>query len=114
VEREDLMQATYQAFNTPDIDAVLRPITADVDSPNAWEGSCVHGHDRVRPPIGPIDPAVTPTPPPRDRMAVSTKSNRSHAPSTGLSSANDVSCMCEAFRDDHVARIDVEELASTA
>jgi hypothetical protein len=47
-------------------------------------------------------------------MAVSpSDSNGSHAPSTGLSSANDVSCMSYAFRDDHVARLDLGELAST-
>jgi ketosteroid isomerase-like protein len=38
VEREDLLRATYEAFNARDIDAVLRHMTADVDWPNAWEG----------------------------------------------------------------------------
>jgi hypothetical protein len=37
VEREDLLRATYEAFNVRDIDAVLRHVTADVDWPNAWE-----------------------------------------------------------------------------
>lgn len=38
VEREDLLRATYEAFNARDIDAVLRHMTAEVDWPNAWEG----------------------------------------------------------------------------
>jgi hypothetical protein len=38
VEREDLLQATYEAFNARDIDAVLRHMTADVDWPDAREG----------------------------------------------------------------------------
>jgi hypothetical protein len=38
----------YAAFNSRDIDAVLRQMTADVDWPNAWEGGRVHGHEAVR------------------------------------------------------------------
>jgi len=41
VEREDLLQATHQAFNTPGIDPVLRPITADLDSPLTPMRVCV-------------------------------------------------------------------------
>lgn len=45
---EELLAATYEAFNARDIDAVLRRLTPDVDWPNAWEGGRVRGHEAVR------------------------------------------------------------------
>lgn len=45
---EELLTATYEAFNARDIDAVLRRLTPDVDWPNAWEGGRVRGHKAVR------------------------------------------------------------------
>jgi ketosteroid isomerase-like protein len=45
---EELLRATYEAFNTRDIDTVLRQLAPDVDWPNAWEGGRVHGRDGVR------------------------------------------------------------------
>lgn len=44
-EREDLLRATYEAFNARDIDVVLRLMTADVDWPNAWEGLIPSGSE---------------------------------------------------------------------
>jgi ketosteroid isomerase-like protein len=46
--REDLLRATYAAFNARDIDAVLATMAPDVDWPNGWEGGRVVGHDAVR------------------------------------------------------------------
>jgi predicted ester cyclase len=48
IDREDLLRATYEAFNARDIDTVLRQMAPDVDWPNAWEGGRVVGHDAVR------------------------------------------------------------------
>jgi hypothetical protein len=37
VEHEELLRATYEAFNARDIETSLRQMVADVDWPNAWE-----------------------------------------------------------------------------
>jgi hypothetical protein len=45
---EELLNATYRAFNARDIDAVLGLMHPDVDWPNGWEGGRVYGHEAVR------------------------------------------------------------------
>jgi nuclear transport factor 2 (NTF2) superfamily protein len=61
---EELLQTMYDGFNARDIDAVLAAMTEDVDWPNAWEGSRVHGQEEVRDywtrQWAAIDPRVTP------------------------------------------------------
>jgi nuclear transport factor 2 (NTF2) superfamily protein len=61
---EELLRTMYDGFNARDIDAVLAAMTEDVDWPNAWEGSRVHGHQEVRDywtrQWASIDPRVTP------------------------------------------------------
>jgi hypothetical protein len=118
LEREDLLRATYEAFNARDIDAVLRHMTADVDWPNAWEGGRVHGHEGVRDywtcQWGAIDPAVTPiafTTRSDDGLAVEVQQVARSLDEALLGEGRVVHVY--AFRDDLVARMDVEELAST-
>lgn len=44
---EDILRATYTAFNARDIEAVLKLMHPEVDWPNAWEGGRVIGHKAV-------------------------------------------------------------------
>ena len=48
MKEQDLLAATYRAFNARDIDAVLAVMHPDVDWPNGMEGGRVHGHAAVR------------------------------------------------------------------
>lgn len=48
MEREQILRATYEAFNAREIEAVLELMDPEVDWPNAWEGGRVHGHVAVR------------------------------------------------------------------
>jgi hypothetical protein len=63
-EHEQILRATYEAFNARDVDAALRRMAPDVDWPNAWEGGRVRGHEGVRDywtrQWSAIDPAVEP------------------------------------------------------
>jgi hypothetical protein len=45
---ETRLRALYGAFNARNVDAVLCELTPDVDWPNAWEGGRVQGHEGVR------------------------------------------------------------------
>jgi len=45
---EDILRATYAAFNARDIEAALERMHPEVDWPNAWEGGRVLGRDAVR------------------------------------------------------------------
>jgi ketosteroid isomerase-like protein len=45
---ESLLRRAYDAFNARDIDAAIALMHADVDWPNAMEGTRVHGHAGVR------------------------------------------------------------------
>jgi hypothetical protein len=45
---EQLLRATYAAFNARDIETAIAAMRPDVDWPNAMEGGRVHGHDGVR------------------------------------------------------------------
>jgi ketosteroid isomerase-like protein len=44
---EDILRATYAAFNARDIEAALEQMHPEVDWPNAWEGGRVSGRDAV-------------------------------------------------------------------
>jgi ketosteroid isomerase-like protein len=44
----DLLIAAYRAFNTRDLEGLLRLMHSDVDWPNGMEGGRVHGHANVR------------------------------------------------------------------
>jgi hypothetical protein len=46
--KQELLTATYKAFNARDIDAVLAILHPDVDWPNGMEGGRVHGRGNVR------------------------------------------------------------------
>jgi hypothetical protein len=46
--KQELLTATYRAFNARDIDAVLAILHPDVDWPNGMEGGRVRGRDNVR------------------------------------------------------------------
>ena len=107
----------YEAFNARDIDAVLRQMAADVDWPNAWEGGRVHGHEGVRDywtrQWSAIDPAVEP-------VGFTTRSDGSIAVEVDqVARGLDGALLGEGrvlhvyvFRDDVIARMDVEELSS--
>jgi hypothetical protein len=45
---QELLTATYAAFNARDIDTVLEAMHPEVDWPNGWEGGRVLGHDGLR------------------------------------------------------------------
>ena len=64
MNHESLLRALYSAFNERDIEAVLGQMTKAVDWPNAWEGGRVHGQNGVRDywtrQWSAIDPMVTP------------------------------------------------------
>jgi hypothetical protein len=117
LEHEKLLRATYEAFNARDVNAVLRHLTADVDWPNAWEGGRVHGHDGVRDywtrQWSAVDPTVKP-------VAFTTRPDGSIAVEVDQAARSlDGALLGEGrvlhvyiFRDDLVARMDVEELGS--
>jgi hypothetical protein len=117
VEHEKLLRATYEAFNARDIDTVLRQMVADVDWPSAWEGGRVHGHQGVRDywtrQRSAIDPAVEP-------VAFTKRSDGSIAVEVDqVARGLDGTLLGEGrvlhvyvFRDDLIARMDVEELSS--
>jgi hypothetical protein len=46
--KQELLAATYAAFNRRDVDTVLAGMHPDVDWPNGMEGGRVHGRDQVR------------------------------------------------------------------
>ncbi len=45
---EDILRATYTAFNARDIETVLALMHPEVDWPKAWEGGRVIGREAVR------------------------------------------------------------------
>lgn len=45
---QEMLTATYRAFNARDIDTVLDAMHPDVTWPNGWEGGRVFGHQGVR------------------------------------------------------------------
>src|ERR1700686_682440 len=114
MEPEQLLRATYEAFNARDIDAVLRLMGADVDWPSAWEGGRVHGHQGVRDywtrQWSAIDPTVEP-------VGFTIRSDGSVAVEVDqVARGLDGPLLGEGrvlhiyvFRDDLIARMDVEE-----
>jgi hypothetical protein len=46
--KEELLKATYKAFNARQIDAVLDNLHPRVDWPNGMEGGRIHGRQEVR------------------------------------------------------------------
>jgi hypothetical protein len=119
MDPEERLRATYAAFNARDIDAVLAQMTTDVDWPNAWEGGRVQGHDGVRDywtrQWAAIDPTVEPlgfATLPDGRVAVDVHQVARALDGSLLADARVVHVY--AFRDDLVARMDVEEPAHTA
>jgi ketosteroid isomerase-like protein len=65
VAREvDLLRHVYQAFNRREFESVLQMMHADVDWPNALEGTRLHGPDAVREywrrQLETLDPTVEP------------------------------------------------------
>jgi ketosteroid isomerase-like protein len=120
MEREQRLRAAYAAFNARDIDAALRQMTADVDWPNAWEGGRVYGHEGVRDywtrqwsAIDPVVEPVTFTTRPDGSIAVAVdQATRSlDGTSVDVGRVGRVLHSC-GFRDDLIARMDVEELTS--
>jgi hypothetical protein len=107
----------YEAFNARDIDAVFRQLTEDVDWPNAWEGGRVHGHDGVRDywtrQWSAIDPTVKPvgfTQRPDGTIAVEVDQIARGLDGTLLGEGR--VCHIYTFRDNLIARMDVEEPTS--
>jgi hypothetical protein len=113
-ERLDMLRSTYAAFNARDIDAVLARLTDDVDWPNAWEGGRVVGHAAVRDywtrQWAEIDPTVEPielTERPDGNVAVRVHAVVRSREGELLDDRHVVHVY--AFRDDLIARMDVEE-----
>jgi hypothetical protein len=115
MEREERLRVTYAAFNARDIDAAVRQMTTDVQWPNAWQGGRVHGHEGVRDywtrQWAAIDATVKP-------LAFTTRADGSiavevHQVARGLDGAlvdERHVLHVYVFRDDLVARMDVEDL----
>jgi hypothetical protein len=117
MEPEQRLRAAYAAFNARDIDAVLRQMTADVDWPNAWEGGRVHGHEGVRDywrrqwsAIDPVAEPVAFTTRPDASIGVEVDQVTRSLDGTLLGEGRVLHIY--GFRDDLIARMDVEELAS--
>jgi hypothetical protein len=109
------LRALYGAFNARNVEAVLREMNSDVDWPNAWEGGRVHGHDGVRDywirQWAAIDATVEPvafTTRPDGSIAVEVHQVVRSVDGT-LGSEGRV-LHVYVFRDDLVARMDIEEL----
>jgi SnoaL-like domain len=73
----DLLRRVYPAFNRREFESVLRAMRADVDWPNALEGTRLHGPDAVREywkrQLETLDPIVEPqsfTTEPDGRIAI--------------------------------------------
>jgi hypothetical protein len=114
VGREQILRATYEAFNARDVDAAVVRMTDDVDWPNAWEGGRVRGHAAVRDywvrQWKAIDPEVTPVAfATREdgRMAVDVRQVVRDLDGALLLEGRVVHVY--AFAGDRVARMDVEE-----
>jgi hypothetical protein len=117
MEREQRLRAMYAAFNARDTDAAVRQMTTDVEWPNAWEGGRVDGHEGVRDywtrQWATIDPRVEP-------MAFTTRPDGSVAVEVHQVARDlDGALLDErrvvhvyVFRDDLVARMDVEDVTS--
>jgi hypothetical protein len=115
IEREKCLRAMYAAFNARDTDAAVGQMTTDVEWPNAWEGGRVHGHEGVRDywtrQWAAIDPTVEP-------MAFTTRPDGSIAVEVDQVGRDlDGALLDErrvvhvyVFRDDLVARMDVEDV----
>ncbi len=111
------MRALYRAFNAREIDAAIAQMTADVDWPNAWEGGRVHGREAVREywtrQWAAIDPTVEP-------VAFTTRADGSVAVDVQqIVRSLDGALLGEGrvvhvytFREEEIARMDVEEPAA--
>jgi hypothetical protein len=111
---EPLLRETYAAFNARDLDAAVARMTPDVDWPNAWEGGRVHGHAGVRDywtrQWAAIDPTAEPVGfdvRPDGTVAVEVEQVVRDHDGTLLMEGRVVHVY--AFRDQLVARMDVEE-----
>ena len=114
MEHEALLRATYEAFNARNIDAVLSHTTADVDWPNAWEGGRVQGREGVRDywtrQWAAMDPTVSPvTFTMRSDGRIAVEVDQVARDLDGTVKAEGRVLHVYAFRDDLVARMDVEE-----
>ena len=114
---ESLLRAAYEAFNTRDLDAAVALMHPDVDWPNAWEGGRVHGHEGVRDywrrqwsAIDPVAQAVAFTTRPDGSIGVEVDQVTRSLDGTLLGEARVRHVY--GFRDDLIARMDVEELTS--
>jgi hypothetical protein len=120
MEREQRLRAAYAAFNARGIDAALRHMTADVDWPNAWEGGRVYGHEGVRDywtrqwsAIDPVVEPVTFTTRPDGSIAVAVDQATRSLDGTSVDVGRVGRVLhVYGFRDDLIARMDVEELTS--
>jgi len=107
----------YDGFNARDIDAVLAAMTDDVDWPNAWEGSRVHGQQEVRDywtrQWAAIDPRVTPvsfqTRAGGDGVRIAVEVEQVIRDLDGEVQASGTVTHVYEIRDGLVARMDVEE-----
>jgi hypothetical protein len=107
----------YEAFNARDIDAALALMTADVNWPNAWKGGRVHGHEGVRDywtrQWATINPAVEPvTFTTRLGGSIAVEVDQVVRDLDGAVLAEGRFIHVYVFRDDLVARMDVEELTN--
>jgi ketosteroid isomerase-like protein len=114
---EELLRTMYDGFNARDIDAVLAAMTEDVDWPNAWEGSRVHGQEEVRDywtrQWAAIDPRVTPvgfeTRAGADGVRIAVEVEQTVRDLDGEVVASGTVIHVYDMRDGLVARMDVEE-----
>ena len=114
-----LIEKAYQSFNARNIDGALAAMHPDVDWPNGMEGGSVTGHAAVRDywrrqwsAIDPVAQAVAFTTRPDGSIGVEVDQVTRSLDGTLLGEARVRHVY--GFRDDLIARMDVEELPARA
>jgi ketosteroid isomerase-like protein len=110
---ERLIRDLYASFNARDIEAVIAALHTDVDWPNAWEGGRLHGHDAVRAywrrQFEAIDGNVEPTKIVTDGDTTTVTVHQTVHDLDGNLLSDGTVTHTYTFRDDRIARMDVED-----
>jgi hypothetical protein len=114
VAREERIRLLYEAFNAREVSDLLAEMTPDVDWANGWEGGRIVGQDQVRAywerQWTVLDPHVEPEEiVDRDDGAVEVVVHQLVKDTRGQVLADDRVRHVYWFRDDLIARMEIEE-----